>query len=81
MKQSQESSSTGAGRQIDANAKQSLNARSLIQESREPGSNVTVERDWHPAKQYAQSSSTEEGRQIDESATHLTNANSPMQVT
>jgi hypothetical protein len=37
--------------QIDENDEQLKNAQTSIDESREPGSNVTVDRDEHPEKQ------------------------------
>jgi hypothetical protein len=39
-----------------------------MQESRDPGSNVNIERDEHPQKQRRSSCSTDEGMQIDESS-------------
>jgi hypothetical protein len=53
--------------QIDESDEQDQKADSSIDESREPDSNVTLERDLHPWKQYLPSFSTEEGMQIDES--------------
>jgi hypothetical protein len=53
--------------QIDESDEQDKKADSSIDESFEPDSNVTVERDSHPEKQLLPSFSTEEGMQIDES--------------
>jgi hypothetical protein len=50
------------------------NADSSIHESSESDSNVTVERDLHPPKQYSQIVSTEEGIQIVESDEQSLNA-------
>jgi hypothetical protein len=65
--------------QIDESDEQKKNARSLIDESCEPDSNVTVEREWHMEKQCPPSFSTEEGMQIDESDVQHMNAASPIE--
>jgi hypothetical protein len=53
--------------QIDERDEQSKNTSSSINESREPDSNVTVERDSQPAKAISPRVSTAEGMQIDKS--------------
>jgi hypothetical protein len=53
--------------QIDESDEHPENADSSIDESLEPDSNVTVERDSHPQKHLKSSLSTEDGMQIDES--------------
>jgi hypothetical protein len=53
--------------QIDETDEQFQNADSANDESLEPDSIVTVERELHPSKQFSPSISTEEGMQIDES--------------
>jgi hypothetical protein len=60
--------------QIDESDKHLQNAQLSIHESLESDSNVNVERDLHPLKQYSQIFSTEEGIQIDESDEQLENA-------
>jgi hypothetical protein len=62
--------------QIDESDEHLQNADSSICESREPDSNVTVERDSHPEKHSLSSFSTEEGMQIDESDEQTENADS-----
>jgi hypothetical protein len=52
---------------IDESDEQKENADSAIDESFEPDSNVTIERDSHPKKQDLPSILTEEGMKIDES--------------
>jgi hypothetical protein len=59
--------------QIDESDEHSWNAASAINESWEPDSNVTVERDPHPEKQPMPRLSTEEGMQIDERNEHSQN--------
>jgi hypothetical protein len=49
-----------------------------MDESLESDSNVSVERDLHPEKQFLPSLSTEEGMQIDDSDEQNQNADSPM---
>jgi hypothetical protein len=51
----------------------------LIQENREPDSNVTPERSEHPEKQFGNIFSTEAGMQIDARDEQFQNAPSPMQ--
>jgi hypothetical protein len=67
------------GMQIDESDEQTKNGAPSTNESREPDSNVTVERDLHPEKQYWPSLSTEEGMQIDESDEQLQNADSSIE--
>jgi hypothetical protein len=62
--------------QIDESDEHFKSAESSIDESLEPDSNVAVERDRHPEKQFLQRFSTEEGMQIDESDEHFKNAES-----
>jgi hypothetical protein len=62
--------------QIDESDEQSENAHSGRDESREPDSNVTIERDSHPRKQSLPSISTDEGLKIDESDEQSENAHS-----
>jgi hypothetical protein len=64
--------------QIDESEEQYANAYSSMDESLERDSNVTVERDLHPEKQYLPSVSTDEGMQIDESEEQYANAYSSM---
>jgi hypothetical protein len=47
-----------------------------IRDSRDPDSNVTIERHSHPAKQKSSSNSTDAGMQIDEIDKHPQNAHS-----
>jgi anti-sigma regulatory factor (Ser/Thr protein kinase) len=54
-----------SGIQIDFSDEQPRNAKSPRIESREPTSNVTLERFAHPEKQRTEMISTDEGRQID----------------
>jgi hypothetical protein len=63
--------------QIDESEEQLQNAYSSMDDSLEPGSNVTVEREWDASKQYFSTLSTEEGMQIDESDEQYQNADSP----
>jgi hypothetical protein len=56
--------------QIDESDEQQANGELAIDESLEPDSNVTNERDLHPEKQPRPTVSTEEGMQIDESHEH-----------
>jgi hypothetical protein len=58
---------TDEGMQIDESDEQYKNADSSMNESLEPDSNVTAERDLHPWKQSGPSLSTEDGMQMDES--------------
>jgi hypothetical protein len=67
--------------QIDESDEQCKNTSASINESREPDSNVIVERDLHSRKQPPQSFSTEEGIQIDESDEHSRNAKTPIHET
>jgi hypothetical protein len=60
--------------QIDESDEHSGNAYSSIDESLEPDSNVTVERDPQSLKHCLPRFSTEEGMQIDESDEHSENA-------
>jgi hypothetical protein len=53
--------------QNDESDEQNQNADLAIDESFEPDSNVTLERDLHPSKHFLPSISTEEGMKIDES--------------
>jgi hypothetical protein len=62
--------------QNDESDEHSQNANSAIDESWEPDSNVTVERDPHSKKQFSPVLSIEEGMQIDESDEHVQNADS-----
>jgi hypothetical protein len=62
--------------QIDESDEQQANADSLIDESFEPDSNVTVERDLQAERHLLPSFSTDEGMQIDESDEQSQNANS-----
>jgi hypothetical protein len=62
--------------QIDESDEQPRNARSSIDKSLEPDSNVTVERDSHRVKQCLPRLLTEEGMQIDESDEQFRNADS-----
>jgi hypothetical protein len=62
--------------QIDESDEHNKNADSSTDESFEPDSNVTVERDRHPEKQFVLSCSTEEGMRIDESDEQERNADS-----
>jgi hypothetical protein len=62
--------------QIDESDEQPRNAESAIDESFEPDSNVTLERDSHSQKHLSPSISTEEGMIIDESDEEEANANS-----
>jgi hypothetical protein len=55
------------GTEIDESDEQEENADLSICESLEPDSNMIVERDLHPSKQFAQILSTEQGIQIVES--------------
>jgi hypothetical protein len=71
-KQNPESRSTEEGIQIDESDEQFENAQGEIRESREPGSNVTAERDKHSPK--PTSSSTDEGMKNDESDEQSVNA-------
>jgi hypothetical protein len=64
--------------QIDESDEQPENADSAIDESLEPDSNVTVERDLHLEKHHLPRLSTEEGMKIDESDEHQANADSPI---
>jgi hypothetical protein len=64
--------------QIDESDEQCKKANSPINESREPDSNVIVERDVHPEKQERAICSTEEGIQMDESDEQSENADSPI---
>jgi hypothetical protein len=73
-KQKAPSRLTAEGRQIDESERHSENARGEIRESREPGSNVTAERDQHAEKPV--SSWREEGMKNDESDAHSANARS-----
>jgi hypothetical protein len=66
------------GIQIDESDEQSENVDFPIEESREPDSNVTVERDLHRAKHCLPSVSTEKGMQIDESDEQFENVDSPI---
>jgi hypothetical protein len=59
---------------IDESEEQSANAAFSMQESRQPGSKVTVERDSHRKKHFSQSRSLEEGKEIDKSDGQLANA-------
>jgi hypothetical protein len=56
--------------QIDESDEELQNADLSIRDSCEPGSNVTVESDLHPEKQYSRSVRTEGGIQIDDSDGH-----------
>jgi hypothetical protein len=56
--------------EIDGSDEHPENADLAITGSREPGSNVTVERDLHPKKQLSRSCSVLHGMQIDESDVH-----------
>jgi hypothetical protein len=62
--------------QIDESDEQRKNANFVTDESLEPDSNVTVERDWQSPKHPLLSFSTDEGMQIDESEEHFRNADS-----
>jgi hypothetical protein len=53
--------------QIDESDEQEKNDNSAIDESLEPDSNVTVERELHPEKHPVPRLSTQEGMQINES--------------
>jgi hypothetical protein len=64
--------------QIDESDEQSLKAECSIDKSREPASNVTVERDSHSDKHSSPSLSTQEGRQIDLSDEQPQNEDSAM---
>jgi hypothetical protein len=64
--------------QIDEIA-EPVNASLSIHDSFESGSNVIVDRVWHPPKQVEQSRSTEAGIQTDESNGQLPNALSSIQ--
>lgn len=59
---------------MDESDKHCENARMSRDESFEPRSNVTVERDVHSAKQSRQMVSTEDGIRIDERDAHNENA-------
>jgi hypothetical protein len=54
-----------SGRQIDFSDKQSVNAKSPSFETREPLSNITLERFAHPQKQWLGMISIDEGMQMD----------------
>jgi hypothetical protein len=69
---------TEEGIEIEKSDEQCENASSPIEESREPDSKVTVERDWHRQKDFWEMVLTEEGIQIDESDEQLENASSPI---
>jgi hypothetical protein len=57
--------------QIEESDEHCKKAEGSIHESREPGSNVTLERDLQPKKQLLQSFSTEAGMEIEESDAHV----------
>jgi hypothetical protein len=65
--------------QIDESDEQYENEDSSIDESLEPDSNVTVERDSHREKHCLPSFSTDEGMQIDESDEQYENADSSIE--
>jgi hypothetical protein len=64
---------------IDESDEQRENAEMPMQESTEPGSNVTVASDWQPRKQSKGISGTEEGMQIDARDEHSQNAEGSIQ--
>jgi hypothetical protein len=64
--------------QIDESDEQYRNADSSMDESLEPDSNVTVERESHSEKQVLPRLSTDEGMQIDESDEQFQNEDSSM---
>jgi hypothetical protein len=64
--------------QIDESDEQYENADPSIDDSLEPDSNVTVERDSHTQKHPLPSFSTDEGMQIDESDEQCENDSSPI---
>jgi hypothetical protein len=64
---------TERGTQIAQSDEQSENAPAEIHASSEPDSNVTIERDRHPAKHFSHNSLTAAGTQNDESDEHFEN--------
>jgi hypothetical protein len=67
--------------QIDESDEQPWKADLPIDETLQPDSNVTIERDSHPAKQAVRRFSTDEGMQIDESDEQLWKADAPIHET
>jgi hypothetical protein len=67
------SSATPEGMQIDERDEHREKAQFPMDESREPDSNVTVERAEHSAKHFVSIRSTRNGMQIEESDEHLQN--------
>jgi hypothetical protein len=80
MKHSLPSFSTEEGMKSDESDLHSENANPSIDESREPDSKLTVERDSQPEKQDEPSRSTEEAMQIDERKVP-SNADAPINLT
>jgi hypothetical protein len=74
------SSRRPGGMQIDESDEQFQNADSSIDESFEPDSNVTVERELHSEKQLLPIRSTDEEMQIDESDEQCRNADASIEV-
>jgi hypothetical protein len=64
---------------MEESEQQLKNAPTPIDESFEPDSNETVERDRHPRKHISPSVVTENGMHIDESEEQLRNAAFPME--
>jgi hypothetical protein len=64
--------------QIDEIKEQCANVESSIDETFDPGSNMTVESEVHSLKHFSPSLSTDAGIQIDESDEQCENAEAPM---
>jgi hypothetical protein len=67
--------------QIDESDEHRENAPFPIHDSRDPDSNVTVEREEHPQKQYSPTFVTDAGMQIDEIDKQSENASRSMHET